>query len=84
MWEKIKGIFAVIGAFLTVIFFSVFIIFLRRRDSDGSGSDGIDERDSKIEAGFDGIEDTATRCEERLRRAEEILRQAVERSRKES
>lgn len=84
MWEKIKGIFAVIGAFLTVIFFSVLIIFLRRRSSDGSGSNGAFDRDSEIEAGFDRVEDTATRCEERLRRAEEILRQAVERSRKES
>ena len=87
MSEKIKKIFAVIGAVLTVTMCTFFLIFLRRRDADGQGSRGIDERNQRIKEGLDGAEesvrrsrDTAERCEERLRRAEEILRNAIERS----
>lgn len=88
--DKIKKVFAVIGAVLTVIVCTFFLVFLRRRDSDGQGSTGIDERDSRIQEGFDGAEesikrsrDTATRCEEHLRRAEEILRNAIKRGEEE-
>ena len=97
MSEKIKKIFAFIGAVLTVAFCTFILVFLRRRDSDGLGSSGIDERDTRITEGLDGAEgkiadsrdelrecrDTAERCEERLRRAEEILRGAIERGEKE-
>jgi hypothetical protein len=88
--DKVKKVFAVIGAVLTVIICTFFLVFLRRRDSDGQGSSGIDERDSRIQEGLDGAEesikrsrDTATRCEEHLRRAEEILRNAIKRGEEE-
>ena len=81
--DKIKKAFAIIGAVLTVIVCTLFLVFLRRRSSDGQGSSGIDERDSRIQEGLDGASDTAKRCEERLRRAEEILRGAIERGEKE-
>ena len=95
--DKIKKAFAIIGAVLTVVGCTFFLVFLRRRDSDGLGSDGADERDTRITEGLDGAEgkiadsrgelrecrDTAERCEERLRRAEEILRGAIERGEKE-
>lgn len=87
MWQKIKGIFAIIGAVLSVVFFTVVLVLLRRRNTDGQGSSGIDDRDSRIKEGLDGAQesiersrDTAERCEEHLRRAEEILRNAIERS----
>lgn len=90
MSEKVKKAFAVIGAVLTVIACSVLLIFFRRGSSDGLGSDGADERDTRIKEGLDTAEesikrsrDTAERCEERLRRAEEILRGAIERGEKE-
>ncbi len=81
--DKIKKAFAVIGAVLTVIICTFFLVFLRRRSSDGQGSSGIDERDTRIKEGLDGASDTAKRCEERLQRAEEILRGAIERGEKE-
>lgn len=88
--DKIKKALAVIGAVLTVIGCTFFLVFLRRRGSDGQGSSGIDERDSRIQEGLDGAEesikrsrDTAERCEEHLRRAEEILRNAIKRGEEE-
>ena len=81
--DKIKKVFAVIGAVLTVIVCTFFLVFLRRRDSDRPGSSGIDERDTRIKEGLEGASDTAKRCEERLQRAEEILRGAIERGEKE-
>ena len=87
MWQKIKGVFAVIGAVLSVVFFTVVLVLLRRRNTDRQGSSGIDDRDSRITEGFDEASGrldecrgTAERCEERLRRAEEILRNAIKRS----
>lgn len=89
MGEKIKKIFAVIGAVFTVVFCTLFLV-LRRRDSNGQRSGGTVEYDTRVEDGIadceDGITkctDGITRCEERLQRAEEILRNAIERSRKE-
>ena len=97
MSPKVKKAFAVIGAVFTVIACTIYLVFLRRRDSDGLGSDPADERDTRITEGLDGAEGkitesrdelgecrtTAERCEERLRRAEEILRTAIERGEKE-
>lgn len=88
MLEKIKKVFAIIGAVLTVIACTFFLVFLRRSDSDRRGSDGNAERDSAIKEGIGNAEesirdsrDTADRCEEHLRRAEDILREAIRRSR---
>ena len=88
--DKVKKVFAVIGAVLTVLVCTFFLIFLRRRGSDGQGSSGIDERNQRIEEGLDEAtgkinecRDTAERCEERLRRAEEILRNAIKRGEEE-
>ena len=97
MWEKIKGVLAVIGAVLTVVACTFFLVFLRRRGSDGLGGGGADERDTRITEGIGDAEEraeriseslgraesTATRCEEHLRRAEEILRNAVKRGKEE-
>ena len=90
MWEKVKKIFAIIGAVLSVVLFTVLLFLLRRRSSDGQGSSGIDERDSAITGGLDkaseSIErsrDTVEQCEEHLRRAEEILRNAIKRGEEE-
>lgn len=97
MWNKIKKAFAIIGAVLTVVGCTFFLVFLRRRDSDRYRSNGADERDTRIQEGIadsekraerieEGIgraEDAVGRCEERLQRAEDILRRAIERSRQE-
>lgn len=96
MGEKIKKVFAVIGAVFTVIFCTVFLL-LRRRDSYRRRSDGTSERDRIIQEGIEQsqgriedvegriteCEESIGRCEEHLRRAEEILRGAIRRSRKE-
>lgn len=97
MWEKIKGVLAVIGAIFTVAFCTFVLVFLRRRDSDGQRSGRVDEYDTRITEGIEGsqgridsvegritaVEESVGRCEERLHRAEEILRNAIRRSRKE-
>lgn len=89
-----KKILKIIGAVLTVIGCTVAICFLRR-NSDGQGSTGIDERDSRItdgiteceerteriEEGITRAEDGIGRCEEHLRRAEEILQEAINKKR---
>lgn len=83
MWEKIKTVLSIAGAVLSVLFFTVLLFVLRRGKADGRGSDGTDERDSRIEERIDSAGDAIARCEEHLQRAEELLRGAVERSRKE-
>ena len=90
MWQKIKKAFIIAGAVITVGLCTIYLVFLRRRDSDGRGSDGVNEYDSRVEEGLSGATErinecrgTAERCEERLRRAEEILRTAIERGEKE-
>lgn len=90
MWEKVKKIFSIVGAVLSIVLFTILLFLFRRGSSDGQGSDGADERDRRIEEGLDGAEesikrsrDTAERCEEHLRRAEGILRNAINRSQKE-
>ena len=97
MWEKIKGFLAVIGAFITVVACTIVLVFFRRRDSDGRGSDPASERDTAVEDGIgeceeraDRIEErieraesSAGRCEEHLHRAEAIIREAIRRSKEE-
>jgi hypothetical protein len=92
--EKIKKVFAVLGAVFTVIFCTLFLV-LRRRDSDRQRSGGTVEYDTTVEDGItecegrvteieghiSNAEDGVARCEERLHRAEEILRNAIRRSR---
>lgn len=94
MGEKIKKVFAVIGAIFTIVFCTVLLV-LRRRDSDGQRSGRIDEYDTRITEGIDNCSnrveqcsdrveqcsDRVERCQERLHRAEEILREAIRRSR---
>lgn len=94
MWNKVKKVFAVIGAVFTVVFCTVFLL-LRRRDSYRLRSDGTSERDRIIQEGIAGcengiesvegrittVEESVGRCEEHLQRAEEILRNAIRRSR---
>ena len=93
MWEKIKKILAIIGATISAIFFALFC----RRKTNERGSTGNTERDNRIEKGIGECEervgtisdslgrakDGVGECEEHLQRAENILRNAVERSRKE-
>lgn len=91
MWEKVKRIFAVIGAVFTVAVCTFVLVFLRRRDSDGQRSgrtvvgdtsveDGITDSQGKLAECSDGV----SRCEDHLQRAEDILRNAIRRSREET
>ena len=87
MGEKIKKVFAVIGAVFTIVFCTLLLV-LRRRDSDGQRSGRIDEYDTRITEGIDNCSDRVEqcsdrveKCQERLHRAEEILREAIRRSR---
>ena len=88
MWKKIKNIFSIIGACITIVCITIVLVLLRRGKADGRGSTGTDERDSAIQAGIESSEDRIDRsqagierCEEHLQRAEEILRNAIRRSR---
>lgn len=85
MWNKIKTIFSIIGAVLTVIFLSVIPVLLCRKESqtDGSGSNRIDESAGRIREGLDRSEERVADSQERIRRAKEILRKAIERAGKE-
>lgn len=95
MWEKIKGILAIIGACITVVCCTIILFLLRRSKADGRRSREADERDTRIKEGIESSEDRAERikegitraedgigrCEEHLQRAEDILRGAINRSR---
>lgn len=97
MWEKIKNIFSIIGACLSVVLFTVLLFVLRRGKTDRRGSEGASERDTRIQEGIKSSEDRAGRieegitraqdgigrCEEHLQRAEDILRGAINRAREE-
>lgn len=90
MWKKIKDILAVIGACLSVVLFTVLLFVLRRGKTDRRGSEGADERDSRIQEGIessknriDRSKEGIERCEEHLQRAEDILRRAINRSKEE-
>lgn len=94
MWQKIKNIFSIVGAVLSIALFTFILFLLRRGDSDRRGSSGDSERDTRIQEGLESGKDRAERieegitraedgigrCEERLQRAEDILRRAIERS----
>ena len=91
MSPKIKKALSVIGAVFTVVLCSVALILLRRGETDRRRSSDDDERNQRIKEGLDGAtgkinecRDTAERCEERLRRAEEILRNAIKRAEEEN
>lgn len=85
MLEKVKKVFAVLGAcFLSVIV----TLFLRGR-SDGRGSGGNASGDGRVEEGLGELKEEigrlreeTERAEGHIGRAEEILRGAVERSKK--
>ena len=71
MWEKIKNIFAVIGAVLAIAFFTFVLVFLRRRDSDRRGSREPERADTAVEDGITECEGRAGRIEERIDNAAE-------------
>lgn len=90
MWKKIKNILIIIGSAIAVFVLTVICVLMCGSKADRRGSDGADERDSAIKEGIGNAEesirdsrDTADRCEEHLRRAEEILRNAIERGKEE-
>lgn len=83
MWEKIKKVFSIISAVLSVLLFTVLLSLLRRSNTDGQGSTRNAERDTKIKDGFKQSSDTVRRCEEHLQRAESILRNAINKSKSE-
>lgn len=74
MWEKLKSIFSIVGAVLTVVLFTVILFLLRRRDTYLRRNARDSERNREIE-------NRITRSEDHLLRAEEILRNAITRSR---
>ena len=97
MLSKIKKVLCITGAFITVLFCTISIFMLRRSKTDRRAGNSSDERDSRIQEGFDssqeradrieeGItraEDGIARCERRLQRAEDILRETINRSKEE-
>lgn len=74
MLSKIKTVFSIIGAVLSIVLFTVILFLLRRGKTDGRRSGDDSERNQRIEEGIG-------RCEEHLQRAEDILRNAIKRSR---
>lgn len=94
MGQRLKTIFLIISSSLSVVLFTVLLFALRRGKTNGRGSESDYERNRRIEegigkceAGVDsiterlgGAQDSVTKCEERLRRAENILREAISRS----
>lgn len=76
--KKIKTIFSIIGAVLSVVLFTVLLFLLRRGNSDRRGSNGDTERDNRIKEGIaecEGMSDTIERetgeCAEGITRAED-------------
>ena len=83
MWNKVKTIFSIIGAVLSVALFTFLLFLLRRGKTDRQGSSGTSDADRRVEEGIGNCEDGIKQCEEHLQRAEEILREAIERGEKE-
>lgn len=97
MLSKIKTVFSIIGAVLSIVLFTVILFLLRRSNTDGRRSGDDSERNQRVEEGIgkceeradsvserlDRAEDSVGKCEEHLRRAEDILRNAIRRSREE-
>ena len=95
MFNKIKTVFSIIGAVLSVVLFTVILFLLRRGKTDGRRNGDDSERNQRIEEGIGRCEERAEsvsegldrakdgigRCEEHLQRAEDILRNAIKRSR---
>ena len=95
MWGKIKTVFSIIGAVLSIVLFTVILFLLRRGKTDGRRNGDDSERNQRIEEGIgkceertesvseglDRAKDGIGRCEEHLQRAEDILRNAIKRSR---
>ena len=95
MFNKIKTVFSIIGAVLSIVLFTVLLFVLRRGKIDGRKSGADSDRYRRIEEGIgkceeradsvserlDRAEDSVGKCEEHLRRAEDILRNAIRRSR---
>lgn len=81
MFEKIKTIFSIIGAVLSVVLITVLLFLLRRGKALRQGSRADSDRADRIEEGIGECTDRIKRCEERLQGAENILREAIRRSR---
>lgn len=95
MLQKIKTVFSIIGAVLSIVLFTVILFLLRRSKTDRQRSGDDSERNQRIEEGIgrceertdsvseglDRAKDGIGRCEEHLQRAEDILRNAIKRSR---
>ena len=95
MWQKIKTVFSIIGAVMSIVLFTVILFLLRRSKTDRQRSGDDSERNQRIEEGIgrceertdsvseglDRAKDGIGRCEEHLQRAEDILRNAIKRSR---
>ena len=77
MFNKVKTVFSIIGAFLSVVFFTLIIFFIRRNSTDRQGSRGDTERDNRIQEGIESgerrtntIEKESAECNERIANAE--------------
>lgn len=81
MLEKIKTIFSIIGAVLSVVLITVLLFLLRRGKAFRQGSRADSDRADRIEEEIGECTDRIRRCEERLQGAENILREAIRRSR---
>lgn len=81
MLKKIKAVFSIIGAVLSVVLITVFLFLLRRGKALRQGSGADSDRADRIEEGIGECTDRIRRCEERLQEAENILREAIRRSR---
>ena len=95
MWQKIKTVFSIIGAVLSIVIFTTILFLLRRSKTDKRRNGDDSERNQRIEEGIGKCEertdsvseglnrakDGIGRCEEHLQRAEDILRNAIKRSR---
>jgi hypothetical protein len=79
--EKIKVIFSIIGAVLSVVLLTILLFLLCRGKTHGQGSGADSYRADGIEEGIGECTDRIRRCEERLQGAENILREAIRRSR---
>ena len=85
MWNKVKTVFSIIGAFLSVVFFTSIFFFIRRNSADGTRSTGDTERDSRIQEGIESgerrtntIEKESAECNERIANAENRITRCEE------
>lgn len=77
MWEKVKNIFSIIGAVLSVALFTVLLFLLRRSSSNRRRSTTDTERTFTIQEGIAESERRSSNiereCTERSTRAEERI-----------